>query len=324
MHIVVTGGAGYIGSTTTAHLLEAGHRVTVLDDLREGHAEAVPAGARLVEAAITDTEAVQGILDEGVDGVVHFAAYLKPGESMEHPERYFANNTAGTLLLLEQLVAAGVERFVLSSTCAVYGQPESVPVTEEEPTKPESPYGHSKLMVEQVLGWLHELRGLRYAALRYFNAAGGTPERGERHDPEIHLIPLVLQTAAGQREAIHVFGDDYDTPDGTCVRDYIHIDDLAAAHVAALDAVDTHGAIVCNLGVGRGHSVLEVIETARRVTGREIPVVVDPRRPGDPAFLYADPRRARELLGWEPQRTELDDIVASAWEWLQTMAGEQA
>jgi UDP-glucose 4-epimerase len=315
VHILVTGGAGYIGSTTAAHLLAAGHRVTVLDDLREGFAEAVPDGAELVEAAITDREAVAAILDGGVDGVVHFAAYLKPGESMEHPERYFANNTAGTLLLLEQLVDAGVRRFVLSSTCAVYGQPDEVPVTESEPTEPTSPYGESKLMIERALHWLHRIHGLRYAALRYFNAAGGTPERGERHEPEIHLIPLVLQAAAGQRDAVHVFGDDYPTPDGTCVRDYIHIDDLATAHLAALRAMDTHGAIVCNLGVGRGYSVLEVVEAARRVTGRDIPFVRSPRRPGDPAFLYAAPTRAEELLDWTPQRTELDDIIGSAWDW---------
>jgi UDP-glucose 4-epimerase len=317
MRILVTGGAGYIGSVTAAHLLAAGHEVVVLDDLRSGHADAVPAGARLVEAAITDAEAVGAVLAEGVDACVHFAASIEAGESMRHPERFFTNNTAGTLLLLERLVAAGVGRFVLSSTAAVYGDPAEVPITEDAATAPTNAYGESKLLIERALEWLHRVHGFRYAALRYFNASGGTPDRGERHDPETHLIPLILQVAAGSRPDIKVFGTDYPTPDGTCVRDYVHVDDLAAAHVLAVDALEEHSRIVCNLGNGAGFSVREVIEAARRVTGHPIPATDEPRRPGDPAVLVASSDRARELLGWKPRTADLDEIVASAWRWHQ-------
>jgi UDP-glucose 4-epimerase len=314
MRVLVTGGAGYIGSTTAAALLDAGHEVVVVDDLSNGHRDAVPAAAAFVEADVSDQAAMTAVVaGERIDACLHFAALIEAGESMRDPARFFAVNTAGSAHLLEVLLRHGVERFVLSSTAAVYGEPGRVPIAEDDPLVPTNAYGESKLLVERMLGWHHRIHGLRIGILRYFNAAGGTPERGERHDPESHLIPLVLQVALGQREHISVFGTDYPTDDGTAVRDYIHVADLADAHVRALEALDRHPRLICNLGNGAGFSVRAVIDAARRVTGHEIPVVEAPRREGDPAVLVASAERARELLGWVPRHPELDDIVADAW-----------
>jgi len=317
MRVLVTGGAGYIGSTTAAALLGAGHDVVVLDALTNGHRDAVPDGAAFVEGDIADRTAVIEAIGGGVDACVHFAALIEAGESMRSPERFFAVNTGGSLRLLDTLAGAGVERFVLSSTAAVYGDPERVPISEDDRTEPTNAYGESKLLIERALAWLHRIHGLRYAALRYFNAAGATGDRGERHDPETHLIPLVLQVAAGTRDAIAVFGTDYPTPDGTAVRDYVHVADLADAHVLALEALDRHSRLVCNLGNGAGFSVREVIESVRRVTGHPIGVREEGRRAGDPAQLVASSARAADLLGWAPSRHDLDGIVASAWAWHQ-------
>jgi UDP-glucose 4-epimerase len=313
MRVLVTGGAGFIGATTTAALLQAGHEVVVLDDLSTGHRDAVPAEARFVRGDVTDQAAVAEVVAAGIDACVHFAALIEAGESMRAPERFFAVNTGGSARLLEVLLRHGVDRFVLSSTAAVYGEPDRIPIGEDDTLAPTNAYGESKLLVERMLFWHHRIHGLRTASLRYFNAAGATPGRGERHDPETHLIPLVLQVAAGQRRAVSVFGTDYPTPDGTAVRDYVHVADLADAHVLALEALDDHGQLTCNLGNGTGFSVREVIEAARRVTGHPIPADDAPRRPGDPATLVASSGRARELLGWEPRRRDLDAIVADAW-----------
>lgn len=314
MHVLVTGGAGYIGATTAAALLEAGHEVTVADDLSRGHRDAVPEGAAFVEVDVTDPLAIDAVVVEGFDACLHFAALIEAGESMQHPERFFAVNTAGSATLLEALIRHGVERFVLSSTAAVYGDPDAIPVAEDAALRPTNAYGESKLLVERMMQWHHDIHGLRTAALRYFNAAGPSPGRPERHDPETHLIPLVLQVAAGQRDHISVFGTDYPTPDGTAVRDYVHVADLADAHVRALERLDEHGQLVCNLGNGRGFSVREVIDAVRQVTGHDIPVVEAERRAGDPATLVASSARAATLLDWRPGRPELTDIVADAWE----------
>jgi UDP-glucose 4-epimerase len=313
MEVLVTGGAGYIGSITAAALLEAGHTVTVFDDLSTGHREQVPEGARFVRGHTEDEDGIARAA-EGADACVHFAASIEAGESMRRPEDFFVNNAAGTMHLLRALHAARVRRFILSSTAAVYGVPAYTPIDENHPTEPANTYGESKLLVERALTWFGRIHGLRYAALRYFNAAGSTGARGEMHEPETHLIPLVLRVAAGQAERAVIFGDDYETPDGTCVRDYIHVADLADAHVRALQALDSNAAIICNLGNGTGFSVREVIESCRRVTGHEIPADVAPRRAGDPPVLVADSKRARALLDWEPKHPGLDDIVASAWE----------
>ena len=321
MRILVTGGAGYIGSVTAAALLDAGHDVVVIDSLRSGHRGAVPSGAEFVEADVRSEPTLREVLSSGVDACVHFAALIEAGESMRRPEAFFSVNTAGTLQLLEVLITGGVDRFVLSSTAAVYGNPDRVPISEDDPTQPTNAYGESKLLVERALEWLHRIHGLRFAALRYFNASGATAERGERHDPETHLIPLILQVAAGRREAISVFGNDYPTPDGTAVRDYVHVADLADAHVRALEALDAHSRLVCNLGNGAGFSVRQVIETARTVTGHPIPALEEPRRSGDPAVLVASSDRAREMLGWHPRRSTLEEIVASAWDWHRPDAG---
>ncbi len=314
MRVLVTGGAGYIGSVTAAALLDAGHEVVVVDDLRNGHAELLPEEAQFVDADVGQPSAFSELLGD-IDACVHFAALIEAGESMQRPEAFFANNTAATLRLLEALVEADVERFVLSSTAAVYGEPERVPIREDDPTAPTNAYGESKLLIERALTWLAELGRLRSAALRYFNAAGAVEGRGEAHDPESHLIPLVLQVAAGRRDQIALFGTDYDTPDGTCVRDYVHVADLADAHVRAVEALDKHTRLVCNLGNGNGFSVREVIEIARKVTGHPIPAEEQPPRPGDPAVLVASSDRARELLGWQPRHADLEGIVASAWRW---------
>jgi UDP-glucose 4-epimerase len=325
MRVLVTGGAGFIGATTAAALLDHGHTVTVLDDLSTGHRDAVPAGAQFVVGDVTDPDAVTPVVAEGgFDACIHFAALIEAGESMRHPERFFTVNTAGTARLLEVLLAHGVDRFVLSSTAAVYGEPERIPIDEDHPLRPTNAYGESKLLVERMLAWHHRIHGTRTAALRYFNAAGATPGRGERHDPESHLIPLVLQVAAGIRPHISVFGSDYATPDGTAVRDYVHVADLADAHVRAVERLDELGTCTVNLGTGTGFSVREVVEAARRVTGHPIPVVEAPRRPGDPAALVASADQAREVLGWSASITDLDRIVADAWTSATDQAGARA
>ncbi len=320
MKVFVAGGAGYIGSVVTAQLLQAGHEVTVYDSLVKGHRAAAPEGAHFIRGDILDRVALDVALGAQLyDAVLHFAAFIEAGESMEQPGRFFRNNVMGSMTLIEAAVMHDVPRFVFSSTAGVYEGKKDAPLTEDDPIGPASVYGQSKRMVEQALHWYHEIHDLRYAALRYFNAAGATPPaRGEAHEPETHLIPLVLQVPLGQREQIYIFGDDYPTPDGTCIRDYIHILDLASAHILALEALAERSTMICNLGNGAGYSVKEVIEVAREVTGHPIPAEVAPRRPGDAAILVADASRARELLGWAPQIPALRDIIASAWEWHRT------
>lgn len=317
MKILVTGGAGYIGSITAAEAIAAGHEVVVFDSLYQGHAEAVPPEASFVRGDLGDPTAVRGLFEAhpGIEGIMHFASYTLVGESMERPLKYLRDNVVNAANLLEAAVEHGVRRFVLSSTANLFDAPERMPIAEDERIVPGSPYGESKHMIERMLYWFERIHGLRYAALRYFNAAGDTPERGEDHEPETHLIPLVLQVALGQRPQITVFGDDYPTRDGTCVRDYIHIVDLAAAHLLAIEALDSLGSRHYNLGNGEGYTVLEVIETARRVTGHPIPHVVGPRRPGDPATLIASSEAIRRELGWTPRYPELQAIVESAWTW---------
>ncbi|MGW2018201.1 UDP-glucose 4-epimerase GalE [Streptomyces sp. NPDC001927] len=307
---LVTGGAGYVGSTVARHLVEAGHEVTVLDDLSTGFAEGVPAGARFVEGRIQDAAKW---LDGSYDGVLHFAAFSQVGESVAKPEKYWENNVGGTMALLAAMRTAGVRKLVFSSTAATYGEPKSVPITEAAPTAPTSPYGASKLAVDHMIGGECAAHGLAAVSLRYFNVAGAYGTCGERHDPESHLIPLVLDVALGRREAINVYGDDYPTPDGTCVRDYIHVADLAEAHLLALDAMTGGEHLICNLGNGNGFSVREVVETVRKVTGHPVPEVMAARRPGDPAVLVASAEAARERLGWIPSRPDLADIVRDAW-----------
>ncbi len=313
MKILVTGGAGYIGSVTAERLLDRGYTVVVFDNLERGHREAVDPRARFVLGDLRNARAILRVMcHEKPDAVMHFAAYALVGESMEYPERYFSNNVIGGLHLAEAMRAAGVRRIVFSSSCATYGQPLRIPITEEEIQKPTNPYGESKWMLEKVLDWYRIVHGFQPIFLRYFNACGATQRCGEDHDPETHLIPLVLQVALGKREAATIFGDDYDTPDGTCLRDYIHIEDLAEAHVLAL----TYGGSgAFNLGTGRGYSVREVIETARQVTGHPIPAVVGARRPGDPARLIAAAERAQRELGWHPMHGDLRAIIESAWNW---------
>jgi UDP-glucose 4-epimerase len=318
MRLLVTGGAGYIGGTVATILLQAGHEVTVLDNLCHSKRDEVPAGVEFVHSDIADRPRVEAVLRElQPEGVLHFAALIEAGESMQKPEIYFRNNTASTLALLEAMHATGVKKLVFSSTAAVYGEPERVPIDEAAKLAPTNAYGESKLLVEQVLGWLHRIHGLRYASLRYFNVAGALPGRGEAHEPETHLIPLILDVALGRREKIFIYGDDYDTPDGTCIRDYIHVVDLAAAHILALDALSTRDKLICNLGNGQGFSVKQVVEAARRVTEHEIPVEIKPRRPGDPARLVASSARAQAELRWKPQIPGIDEILASAWQWHQ-------
>ncbi|MFD9794448.1 UDP-glucose 4-epimerase GalE [Streptomyces sp. NPDC059070] len=308
---LVTGGAGYVGSVVARHLLEAGHAVTVLDDLSTGFRGAVPAGAAFVEGRVQDAARH---LDASYDAVLHFAAFSQVGESVAHPEKYWANNVGGSLALLDAMRAAGVRRLVFSSTAATYGEPASALLTESDPTAPTSPYGASKLAVDHMISGEAAAHGLAAVSLRYFNVAGAYGSCGERHDPESHLIPLLLQVALGERESISVFGDDYPTPDGTCVRDYIHVADLAEAHLLALDAAVAGEHLICNLGNGNGFSVREVVETVRKVTGHPVPEVTAGRRPGDPAVLVASAARAQERLGWRPSRADLAGIVADAWE----------
>jgi UDP-glucose 4-epimerase len=316
MNVVVTGGAGYIGGTVATLLVHAGHSVTVVDNLCHARREAIPEGVEFVQADIADHATMTALLKLiKPDGVLHFAALIEAGESMRKPEIYFRNNVAGTLALLEAMLAADVKRLVFSSTAAVYGEPEKVPIEETARLAPTNAYGESKLIAEQMLRWFGQAHGFRCAVLRYFNVAGALPGRGEEHEPESHLIPLVLDAALGLRQSIAIFGDDYDTPDGTCIRDYIHVADLAEAHILALQALEKKQGLVVNLGNGEGFSVKQVIETSRRVTGRDIPVELKPRRSGDPARLVASAGKAHELLGWKPRHATLEDIIASAWQW---------
>jgi UDP-glucose 4-epimerase len=307
---LVTGGAGYVGSVVAAHLLEAGHQVVVLDDLSTGFLEGVPAGAEFVRGRVQEADRV---LDGSFDAVLHFAASSQVGESVADPEKYWRNNVVGSLELISAMRKAGVRKLVFSSTAATYGEPESSPIAETARTSPTNAYGATKLAVDHLITSEAIAHGLAAVSLRYFNVAGAYGAHGERHDPESHLIPLVFQAALGSRPHISVFGDDYPTPDGTCIRDYIHVADLAEAHLLALDAAKPGEHLICNLGNGSGFSVREVIESVKRVTGREIPVVTAERRPGDPAVLVASAERARQTLGWIPKRPELDAIVADAW-----------
>lgn len=318
MNILVTGGAGYIGSTVAQQLLEAGHRVTVYDNLSSGHRAAVPAAARFVRGDTLERAALDQVLgSEAFDAILHFAAFIEAGESMREPGRFFRNNVTGALTLIDAAIAHGVPRFVFSSTAGVYASKDG-PLVETDPVGPSSVYGATKYMVEQALEWYHRIHGLRVAILRYFNAAGAAGPRGEAHQPETHLIPLVLQVALGQRASIAVFGDDYPTPDGACVRDYVHVDDLAVAHGLALDKLVPGQGLHLNLGTGRGYSVLDVVEACRRVTGHAIPLVRAPRRAGDAPTLIADSRRAHSVLGWQPRYVDLEAIVATAWNWHRT------
>jgi UDP-glucose 4-epimerase len=317
LNVLVVGGAGYIGSATCRVLLGAGHTVTVFDNLVKGHRGALTGEAELVIGDTGDPADLDRVFSSrAVDVVMDFAAFIEAGESMDLPARYFRNNTASALTLVEAMLRHDVGRLVFSSSAAVFGDPESVPVAEDAPRQPTNPYGESKLQVERMLSWISSAHGLRFAALRYFNAAGAvSPDCGEDHDPESHLIPLVLGVALGRREAVRIYGTDYPTPDGTCVRDYVHVADLASAHLLALEALSTRQSVLYNLGNGTGFSVREIVDSARRVTGRDLPCVECPRRPGDPAALVASPAAIRADLGWSPRHGDLDSIVSSAWEW---------
>jgi len=332
MKILVTGGAGYIGGTVAGFLAARGHKAIVFDNLSHGRRDLLPPGVSFVEGELADRQAIESLFIEAkaegepFDGVLHFAALIEAGESMVRPEEFFRNNTASTLTLFEAMLAHGPRRLVFSSTAAVYGEPEEVPIQEDARLSPTNAYGESKLLVEHMLGWMHRIHGLRSASLRYFNVAGapegpGGVTRGEAHEPESHLIPLVLDVALGRRASIRIYGDDYATRDGSCIRDYVHVSDLAEAHLLALGALDSEDAakqrLVFNLGNGQGFSVREVIESARRVTGHAIPAEVHPRRAGDPAVLVASSEKAIRELGWTPKYTELDEIVRTAWVWHQ-------
>lgn len=328
MKILVTGGAGYIGGTVATVLAAKGHQPVIYDSFCHSRRENLPAGIAFVEGELSDRAGIENLFirarkdGKPFDGVLHFAALIEAGESMKTPEVYFRNNTASTLSLLEAVLAEGPKKIVFSSTAAVYGEPEVVPIREDAKLQPTNAYGESKLLVEHMLGWFHRIHGLRYASLRYFNVAGA-PEglngivRGEAHEPESHLIPLVLDVALGRRASIKIFGEDYPTQDGTCIRDYIHVSDLADAHLLALEALDSRDRLIYNLGNGQGFSVREVIESARRVTGHAIPADICPRRPGDPAVLIASSERAIAELGWKPRYTQLDEIMRTAWQWHQ-------
>ena len=328
MKVLVTGGAGYIGGTVAGLLVQKGHQAVAFDNLSHGRRDLLPPGVEFVQGELSDRALLERIFidakEQGkpFDGVLHFAALIEAGESMVHPEAFFRNNTASTLSLLEAILAHGPRRLVFSSTAAVYGEPETVPIKEDARLLPTNAYGESKLLVEHMLGWMNRIHGLRYASLRYFNVAGA-PEgsagvtRGEAHDPESHLIPLVLDVALGRRKSIRIYGEDYPTPDGTCIRDYIHVSDLADAHLLALDALEKQDRLILNLGNGQGFSVQQVIESARRVTGHPIPVEIHPRRAGDPAVLVASSKLAMSELGWTPHYTKLDDIIRTAWVWHQ-------
>ena len=314
MRVLVTGGAGYIGSVVSAQLLEAGHQVTIIDNLSNGYAEAVPDGAELHVGEVADRALLDRLLADR-DAVLHFAASIEVGESMERPIKHFRNNTGTAFVLFEAMLAHGVKKLVFSSTAALYGNPQRVPIQESDPLQPTNAYGESKLFVERALIWLNSQNGLRYASLRYFNAAGGCSQRGEDHRPESHLIPIILEVAQGRRPHLSIFGDDYPTRDGTAVRDYVHVEDLASAHVLALQALEQRDKLIYNLGNGVGFTVQEVVEIARKVTGHPIPVVHAARREGDPAELVASSESIRRELSWAPRFPDLESIVASAWAW---------
>jgi UDP-glucose 4-epimerase len=318
MRVLVTGGAGYIGSVVTEQLIGDGHNVVVYDNLAKGHANALVDGAEFVEGDLIEGDKLnQTLHDNRIEAVIHMAASSLVGESVENPAKYYNNNVVAGLVLLDAMLACDVKKIVFSSTAAVYGEPEEQPIAESAPTNPTNTYGETKLAFERAMHWYEQAHLLRYASLRYFNAAGATEKCGEDHDPESHLIPITLQAAAGKRTYVEIYGEDYPTADGTCIRDYIHVVDLARAHILALDVLEDRSAIY-NLGCGGdGYSVRDVIETARRVTGKEIPVRVGPRRPGDPAILIASSDRIKRELGWAPQFQDLELIVKSAWNWMQ-------
>ena len=319
MNVLVVGGAGFIGSHAVRKLTDAGHHVLVYDNLSRGHREAVPDGL-LIEGELTDTATLTRVLTEhGIEAVMHFAAFALVNESVNDPSLYYQNNVVATLSLLEAMRLADVKKFVFSSTTATYGEPDQVPISEDTPQKPINPYGFTKLVIEQALADYAEAYGMGYAALRYFNAAGAHPDGtiGEDHEPETHLIPIVLQVALGQRDSITIFGNDYQTSDGTCVRDYVHVNDLADAHLKALDKIRPSTGICLNLGTGRGTSVREIIDACREVTGHAIPEKIGQRREGDPSELVADASRAQDQLGWKPQYVDVRSIVETAWRWHQ-------
>jgi UDP-glucose 4-epimerase len=315
MNILVVGGAGYIGSTVAELLVQAGHKVYVFDNLSKGHQSAIPAKAKFINGDLADLDDVNLALDtEQFDAVFHFAALIEAGESMQKPAHFFRANVSNTVNLLESCATHNVNRFVFSSTAAVYAASDE-PLTENSHVQPANCYGETKLMVEQMLKWFNTIYGLRYAVLRYFNACGALGSHGEAHTPETHLIPLTLQTVTGQRSHINIYGTDYPTPDGTCIRDYIHVYDLTAAHLLALDYLAENPSLTCNLGTGTGYSVRQVIDMVRKVTGREFKVVEGARRPGDAPRLVASPGLAQATLGWKPRYTSLEEMVRSAWEW---------
>ena len=315
MNVLVTGGAGYIGSATAEALIQAGHQVTVYDSLVTGHRAAVPEAAKFVQVDLADGRVLtETLANQKFDAIMHFAAFIEAGESMKDPGRFYHNNFSNALSLMDTAVHAGVGHFVLSSTAAVF-QSSDEPLSEESPLGPTTVYGHTKLLVEQALDWYRKIYGLHFAALRYFNACGALPNRGEAHQPESHLIPLVLRVPLGERDSADIYGSDYPTPDGTCIRDYIHIADLVSAHLLALDGLVERDRLIYNLGSGTGYSVREVIETARQVTGHPIPVNVLPRRPGDSARLVASSEKIKRELGWKPEHDDLQGIISSAWQW---------
>ncbi len=322
MTVLVLGGAGYIGSHTVYALIEKGEDVVIIDNLETGHIEAVHPKARFYQGDIRDREFVDSVLDkEKIDAVIHFAANSLVGESMTNPLKYYDNNVNGTKVLLQSMVAHGLDKIVFSSTAATYGEPEKVPILETDKTEPTNAYGETKLSMEKMFKWTDRAHGLKYVSLRYFNACGAhvSGEIGEAHKPETHLIPLILQVPLGQREAISIYGDDYPTKDGTCIRDYIHVTDLAQAHILAVDyLMKGNESNIFNLGNGVGFTVNEVIETARKVTGHPIPAVTTPRRAGDPAQLIASSEKAQTVLGWKPEHADLEEIISTAWKWHST------
>lgn len=322
MKVLITGGAGYIGGTVARLLLSEGHDVTLFDNLCHSRRSALPSQANFIEGDLQDRSLLDRVLSDGnFEGVMHFAALIEAGESMQRPEIYFRNNTASTLTLLEAMQAVGPRKLVFSSTAACYGEPLSTPILEDARLEPTNAYGESKLLVEHMLRWFNRIHGFRYASLRYFNVAGAIEGYGESHEPESHLIPLILDVALGRRDKIKIFGTDYPTPDGTCVRDYIHVADLAQAHLLALRALDRESRLIYNIGNGQGFTVRQVIDAVARVTGRSIAVEEQPRRPGDPAVLVAGSEKIKHELGWSPQFADLDTIVRSAWQWHQQRYG---
>ncbi len=317
MNILVTGGAGYIGSHVVEELVRQGESVVVFDNLYQGHRDAVDHAAIFIQGDLANRAEIDDVLETyPIDAIMHFASHTLVGESMEKPFRYLGENVTNALNLLQSAVEHGVRKFILSSTANLFDDPEKIPIAATERIVPGSPYGESKFIIERFLHWLDKIYDFRFAALRYFNAAGASELHGEDHDPELHLIPIVLEVARGKRDKLIVFGDDYNTPDGTCIRDYIHVLDLAQAHILALRALD-NGSRTYNLGNGKGYSIMEVVETAREITGHPIPIEIGPRRPGDPDILIADSEQIRRELGWEPQYPDLRSIIESAWQWFQ-------